>query len=154
MELESIMLSEINQAVKDKYYMILPMRGNWSTKQTSKKNITKDIEIKNRLTVTKGRWEGITGMIREGSSRNMYKGHMDKAKGGRIEGGRWRMGGVWGVVVGEMETTLLEQQYKKIFVKKTRVINDAFWMHMRKWNGPIWLWTTEQRQGQKAATSL
>ena len=29
------------------------------------------------------------GKIGEGSSRNMYKGHMDKAKGGRIEGGRW-----------------------------------------------------------------
>ena len=27
MELESIMLSEISQAVKDKYHMILPIRG-------------------------------------------------------------------------------------------------------------------------------
>ena len=30
----------------------------------------------------------IMGEKWEGLSRNMYKGHMDKAKGGRIEGGR------------------------------------------------------------------
>ena len=30
--------------------------------------------------------------------RNMYKGHMDKTKGGRIEGGRWGWLG-WGRVV-------------------------------------------------------
>ena len=34
--------------------------------------------------------------------RHMYKGHKDKAKGGRFEGGRH--GGV------KMETTVLEQQ--------------------------------------------
>ena len=28
MELESIMISEINQAVRDKYHMILPISGN------------------------------------------------------------------------------------------------------------------------------
>ena len=28
------------------------------------------------------------GKIEEGSSRNMYKGHVDKVKEGRIEGGR------------------------------------------------------------------
>ena len=28
------------------------------------------------------------GKIGEGPSRNMYKGHMDKAKEGRFEGGR------------------------------------------------------------------
>ena len=39
-----------------------------------------------------------------------WKGHMDRDKGGRIEGGRW--GWLrWGGVVGEeMETTVLEQQ--------------------------------------------
>ena len=37
MELESIMLSEISQAVKDKYQMISPLSGTYSTKQTSKK---------------------------------------------------------------------------------------------------------------------
>ena len=48
MELESIMRSEINQVVKDKYHIISPISGNLSTKQTSKPNITRDIEIKNR----------------------------------------------------------------------------------------------------------
>ena len=33
-----------------------------------------------------------------GVFRNMYKGHMDKTKGGRIEGGRWGWLG-WGRVV-------------------------------------------------------
>ena len=38
---------------------------------------------------------GVIGKIGEESSRNMYEGHMDKAKGGRIEGGvGW--GGVGG----------------------------------------------------------
>ena len=54
MELESIMLSEISQAVKDKYHMISPISGTKSTKQTSKPNITRDTEIKNKLTVTRG----------------------------------------------------------------------------------------------------
>ena len=36
MELESVMLSEISQAVKDKYHMISPLTGTQSTKQTSK----------------------------------------------------------------------------------------------------------------------
>ena len=48
------MLSEISQAVKDKYHMISPISGTYSTKQTSKQNITGDIEIKNKLTVTRG----------------------------------------------------------------------------------------------------
>ena len=53
-ELESIMLSEVSQVVKDKYYMISPISGTYSTKQTSKQNITRDIEIKNKLAVTRG----------------------------------------------------------------------------------------------------
>ena len=48
------MLSEISQAVKDKYHMISPISGTKSTKQTRKQNITTDIEIKNKLTVTRG----------------------------------------------------------------------------------------------------
>ena len=58
MELESIMLSEINQAVKDKYHMISPLTGTLSTKQTSKQSIVKDTEVENRLTVTRGDREG------------------------------------------------------------------------------------------------
>ena len=52
------------------------------TKQTSKQNITKDVEIKNKLTITRG--AGVTGERRgKVKSRNMYKGPMDKAKGGK-----------------------------------------------------------------------
>ena len=51
-------------------------------KQTSKQNITRDIEIKNKLTITRGEMGGDNGRkIEEGPSRNMYKGHMGKAKG-------------------------------------------------------------------------
>ena len=57
MELESIMLSEISQAVKDKYHMISPISGTSSTKQTSKQNITRDTEMKNKRSVTRG--EGV-----------------------------------------------------------------------------------------------
>ena len=53
MELDSIMLSEISQGVKEKYHMISPISGTYSTKQTSKQNTTRDIEIKNNLTVTR-----------------------------------------------------------------------------------------------------
>ena len=44
-------------------------------------------------------WRGITGdKGRVGASRNMYEGHMDKAKGGVFEGGRWGWVGHGGVV--------------------------------------------------------
>ena len=56
MELESIMLSEISQAVRDKYHMILPLSGTQSTKEISEQNITRDIEIKNKWTVTRREW--------------------------------------------------------------------------------------------------
>ena len=54
MELESIMLSEISQEVKDKYHMISLISKNWSRIQINKQNITRDIYIKNKLTVTRG----------------------------------------------------------------------------------------------------
>ena len=52
MGLESIMLSDISQAVLDKYHMISPLSGTKS-KQTNMQNISRDIEIKNNLTVTR-----------------------------------------------------------------------------------------------------
>ena len=39
MELQSIMLSEISQAVRDKYHMISPLTGTYSTEEKSKQNI-------------------------------------------------------------------------------------------------------------------
>ena len=61
MELESIMLSEISQAVRDKYHMISPLTGTQSTKEKSKQNITRDIEVKNNLTIARGEWGGFNG---------------------------------------------------------------------------------------------
>ena len=75
------MLSEISQAVKDKYHMISPINGTSSIKQTSKHNRTRDIEIKNKLTVMRMEVRGDNGGKRERPSRNMSKGHIDKAKG-------------------------------------------------------------------------
>ena len=54
MELESIMLSEISQAVMDKYHMISPLTGTQSTKEINKQNITRDIEVENNLTIARG----------------------------------------------------------------------------------------------------
>ena len=39
--------------------------------------------------------------IRETPSRNMYKGHMDKAEGGMFRGGRWGLVGQRGVAGGK-----------------------------------------------------
>ena len=58
MELESIILSEISQVVRDKYHMISRLTGTQSTKEKGKQNITRDIEIKNKLTVTRGEMGG------------------------------------------------------------------------------------------------
>ena len=49
MELESIMLSEISQTLKDKYHMISPISGTLSTKQISEQNRTRDMETKNKF---------------------------------------------------------------------------------------------------------
>ena len=53
-----------------------------STKQTSKQNITRDIEIKNNLTVTRGEVGGDHGGKGGRVFGNNYKGHMDKTKEG------------------------------------------------------------------------
>ena len=55
----------------------------------SRQNITRDTEIKNKLTVTRGERGGGNRGNGERSFRNIYKGYMDKAKGGKIEDGRW-----------------------------------------------------------------
>ena len=46
-------------------------------------------------------------------SRNMYKGHIDKAKGGRMKKWKAEMDGVRGSDGEKMETTVLEQQKQK-----------------------------------------
>ena len=78
--------------------MDLTYKWNIINKKTSKQNITRNIEINNKLTVTRGEGRRITGENREGPSRNMYKEHMDKAIRGRFKG--MRRGWVeWGAVV-------------------------------------------------------
>ena len=52
------MLSEISQAVRDKYHMISPLTGTQSTKEKSKQNIIRDTEVKNNLTMGRGEWGG------------------------------------------------------------------------------------------------
>ena len=54
MELDSIMLSEVSQVVSDKYHKISPLTGMQSTREKSKQNITRDIEVKNNLTIARG----------------------------------------------------------------------------------------------------
>ena len=52
MELESIMLSEVSQAVRDKYRTTSPLTGEVIiNRRKSKQNITRDIEVKNNLTL-------------------------------------------------------------------------------------------------------
>ena len=67
---------------------------NWNliNKTNKQAKQTRDIEIKNNLTVTRGEVEGDNGG--EGGSvfRNNYKGHMDKTK----EGVEARKGGGFG----------------------------------------------------------
>ena len=56
------------------------------------------MEITQAVCCTRGGQEGSWGIIGEGPSRNMYKGHMDRAKGDRDEGGRQGRMGQGGVV--------------------------------------------------------
>ena len=56
MEVETIMLSEVSQAVRDKYHMISPLTGTYAIEEKSKQNITIDIEVKNNLTIARREW--------------------------------------------------------------------------------------------------
>ena len=85
------MLSEISQALRDKYHMIPSLSGTQSTKQTSKQNITRDIEIKKNLTVSRmegggdnkgGRGEGFSGTsIKDTWTKPRWRG--TGSRGGR-----------------------------------------------------------------------
>ena len=76
------MLSEISQAVKDKYHVISPTSVTYSTKQRSEQNRITDMEIKNKLTVT--RWK-VGGENGENEGEGARKEPMDKDKEGRVE---------------------------------------------------------------------
>ena len=55
MDLESIMLNEISQVVKNKYYMI-SLNRNLLNKTNNGQNRTRCMETRNRLTVTRAMW--------------------------------------------------------------------------------------------------
>ena len=58
------------------------MEPNQQSKQRlSKENITRDIEIKNKLTVTRGEAGGDNGGKKGKGHQRTCKGHMDMAKG-------------------------------------------------------------------------
>ena len=84
-DLESIMLSEIRQKPYDLTYKWNLINKTNKLAKYNQINWNKEQNDSNQ----RGAGRGIMGGNREGSSKNMYKGHMDKAKGGRIEGGRW-----------------------------------------------------------------
>ena len=68
-----------------------------------KQNITRDIEVKNNLTIVGGSGEWTAG---RGDYRNYYKGHLDQIKG---EGGDWvgrEFQLVWGGGMGRKGTQL------------------------------------------------
>ena len=94
MELESIMLSEVSQVVKDKYHMISPISGTLSTKQTSEQNRTGDLGIKNKVTVTRGKGGRGRGIMEErrrrSKPRNINRGliGMDNVRGLTVGAGR------------------------------------------------------------------
>ena len=69
------------------------------TKQTSKQNITRDIEIKNKLTVTRGKEGGDMGGKGEGFSGRCTKDTWTKPNRGKIKGGEWGWLG-WREMVG------------------------------------------------------
>ena len=75
-------------------------------KQTNKQNVTKDTEIENRLTVTRGERKGISGEKGEGFAGTITKDTWTITRGGANKGGRWGRVGWWGGVGGEAENCI------------------------------------------------
>ena len=92
-------------------------------------NRNRDIEIKNKLAVTRGEGEvDNRGKKSQGLQGTDIKDTWTKPKKGRIEGGR--LGGrAWagGSVGGKVETTVLEQQLKKYFKNRYHICGNLFW---------------------------
>ena len=93
--------------------MISPISGTQSIKQTSQQNITRDTEIKNKLTVTRGAGEvDNRGKQGKGQVKDHVEGPMDKDNGGGLNvQGVGRAGESNG---GKMRTALTEQQLKNL----------------------------------------
>ena len=95
------MLSEISQTVKDKYHMISPLNVTQSTKEKSKQNITRDIEIKNNLTIAREE---------RGGERGFQRTHGQNQGGGWKQGREVGLAGVGGHGGDKMQTTVIEQR--------------------------------------------
>ena len=63
MELETLILSEISQKDKDKYYMISLINGIYYTAQMNLSTEKKSMDLENRLVVAKGEGVGWTGNL-------------------------------------------------------------------------------------------
>ena len=61
------------------------------------------MEIKNKMTVTRGEAERDNGEEKGNGFRNIYKGHMDKTKGEQDQGWEVGMAEVGGLVGGEQQ---------------------------------------------------
>ena len=71
-----------------------------STEEKSKQNITRDIEVKNNLTIATGEWgEGFSGTTIKDTWRKS-RGRVEAGEGGGVG---WRDGK-------KMQTTVIEQQ--------------------------------------------
>ena len=68
-------------------YDLTYKRNNQQNKQTNMQNITRDIEIKNKMRVTRGKVGGDNGG--KDCQGTYIKDIWTKPNGGRIEGGRW-----------------------------------------------------------------
>ena len=81
------MLSEITQAVKQKYHMISPISGTYHTREQDR---TRDMEVKNKQPVTREEGQGNNGGKEgEGSSQGTcIKDPWTRTTEGRIEWGR------------------------------------------------------------------
>ena len=77
------MIGEASQwTLQDTHYIRTHYKWNLIKNQTRKQNITRNIEIKNNLTVTRGEVGGNNWGKGGKVFRNTYKGHMDKTTGG------------------------------------------------------------------------
>ena len=81
--------------------------------------LTRDIESKNKLTVTRGEAGGDTGVRGKGRRvfRNIYKGHRDKSKGGWDQGSEVGMAGVGEVVVGKWRQHYLNNKKNHVYIE-------------------------------------
>ena len=110
MELKSIMLSEISQAIKRQIPDDLTYKWNLIHKAKSKQNITRDIKMKNKLTITREEVRGDNGRKR----RKGFQEHVQRTYGQNQRGVGSRVGSKDGWSGesggGKMETTVLDQQ--------------------------------------------